>query len=160
MNGPDPLDYITIYRNSDIDPAHWHYVTYGLSDLYGDKRIHRYSLLIIIASPQYACRDNQTQLSGFGFELTFRLLSHTETPPSWPAELLQSIARYVFSSGSFLCPGDHISWHSALDGGQSPLQHILLCQDPQLSTVYNTPHGTLSFIQVNQHWSGASLLTR
>lgn len=39
------------------------------------------------------------QPSGFGFELTFRLFSDDCTntsPPTWPAELLQSLARYVF----------------------------------------------------------------
>lgn len=39
--------------------------------------------------------------SGFGFELTFRLKRETgETaPPTWPAELMQGLARYVFQSG-------------------------------------------------------------
>ena len=39
--------------------------------------------------------------SGFGFELTFRLKKEpTETaPPTWPAELMQGLARYVFQSG-------------------------------------------------------------
>ena len=86
--------------------------------------------------------------SGFGFELTFRLsCDQSATPPTWPAELLQSIARYVFSCDSVLCVGDHISWHSALDGGDSRIQHLLLTEDPQLRPD-NTPHGTLTFIQV------------
>ena len=39
--------------------------------------------------------------SGFGFELTFRLKKQVgeSSPPSWPAELLQSLARYVFRTG-------------------------------------------------------------
>ena len=39
--------------------------------------------------------------SGFGFELTFRLKRETgETaPPTWPAALMQALARYVFLSG-------------------------------------------------------------
>jgi len=39
--------------------------------------------------------------SGFGFELTFRLRREPgETaPPTWPATLLQALARYVFQSG-------------------------------------------------------------
>ena len=42
-NGPDPLDYINIYRNQGNPPAvppHWHYISCGLSDLYGDGRLH------------------------------------------------------------------------------------------------------------------------
>lgn len=39
--------------------------------------------------------------SGFGFELTFRLLKDpSETsPPIWPARVMQSLAKYVFTSG-------------------------------------------------------------
>lgn len=42
--------------------------------------------------------------SGFGFELTFRLKREPgETaPPTWPAELMQGLARYVFQSGKKL----------------------------------------------------------
>jgi len=41
--------------------------------------------------------------SGFGFELTFRLRREPgETaPPTWPATLLQALARYVFQSGQY-----------------------------------------------------------
>ena len=46
LNGPDPLDYISMYANPgdpsrDI-PPHWHYVSFGLSDLHGDNRVHEY----------------------------------------------------------------------------------------------------------------------
>lgn len=39
--------------------------------------------------------------SGFGFEITFRLRREpgVNSPPTWPAELMQSLARYVFHSG-------------------------------------------------------------
>lgn len=44
LGGPDPLDYISMYRNvgcpaQDVQ-EHWHYVSFGLSDLYGDNRVH------------------------------------------------------------------------------------------------------------------------
>ncbi len=32
----DPLDGISVYRATQPRP-HWHYVTYGLSDLYGEQ---------------------------------------------------------------------------------------------------------------------------
>lgn len=40
-------------------------------------------------------------ISGFGFELTFRLRREPEetAPPTWPAALMQALARYVFQSG-------------------------------------------------------------
>lgn len=55
--------------------------------------------------------------SGFGFELTFRLRREpgAKSPPTWPAHLLQSLARYVFRSQAQLLPGDHIPWHCPLD---------------------------------------------
>jgi len=44
LGGPDPLDYVSMYYNKG-DPArgvpeHWHYVTFGFSDLHGDGRVH------------------------------------------------------------------------------------------------------------------------
>lgn len=55
--------------------------------------------------------------SGFGFELTFRVKREAgETnPPTWPAHLLQSLARYVFYSQAQLMAGDHIPWPTSLD---------------------------------------------
>lgn len=45
MGGPDPLDYIYMFSNPGSPEArsspHWHYVTNGLSDLYGDARLHK-----------------------------------------------------------------------------------------------------------------------
>ena len=44
LGGPDPLDYISMYRNkgdpAQLVPPHWHYVTCGFSDLHGDGRVH------------------------------------------------------------------------------------------------------------------------
>ncbi|TGZ70898.1 hypothetical protein CRM22_002929 [Opisthorchis felineus] len=108
MGGPDPLDFINMYSNPGStelrSPPHWHYVSNGLSDLYGDSRLHN----------QCASVDEP---SGFGFELTLRIRREpTEAhPPTWPAHLLQSLARYVFHSQAQLMVGDHIPWPSALD---------------------------------------------
>lgn len=98
----------------------------------------------------YRCAPSPEHASGFGFELTFRLrgYSPSETsPPTWPAELLQSLARYVFSSGNMLCEGDHISWHSPLDQQESRIQHMLLAPDPQLPAA-KSALGSLHFIQI------------
>ncbi|XP_078079259.1 suppressor of fused homolog isoform X5 [Mustelus asterias] len=148
-----------MYRNpgnptQDV-PEHWHYVSFGLSDLYGDNRVHEFTGL---EGP-----------SGFGFELTFRLRRETgETaPPTWPAELMQGLARYVFQSENTLCSGDHVSWHSPLDNSESRIQHMLLTEDPQLQPVH-TPFGTVAFLQIvgvcteelqaAQQWNGQGIL--
>ena len=91
MGGPDPLDYISMYLNpgnpSINVPPHWHYISFGLSDLHGDGRVHEVS-------------DSDSP-SGFGFELTFRLKREPEetAPPTWPAAVMQALAKYVFNSG-------------------------------------------------------------
>lgn len=64
-----------------------------------------------------SCSTSADGPSGFGFELTFRLRREPgeKSPPTWPAHLLQSLARYVFRSQAQLLPGDHIPWHCPLD---------------------------------------------
>ncbi|XP_030375875.1 suppressor of fused homolog [Scaptodrosophila lebanonensis] len=153
LGGQDPLDYISMYNNNgDADrkvPPHWHYVSFGLSDLHGDSRVH--------------VRDagEQSTRSGMGFELTFRLQkSETELrqelecpekpvrPPTWPANLLQAIAFYCFQTGNGLCFGDNIPWRKSLDGSANTLlQNLLVAQDPQLACI-ETPFGTVDFCQI------------
>src|SRR5258708_1224012 len=87
LGGNDPLDGISVYK-SVTGHLHWHYVTYGFSELYRKET----------KDPEY---------SGYGFELTFRLscAKAEKQPPSWPLNLLQNLARYVFQSGRVLMPG-------------------------------------------------------
>ncbi|KAJ8704137.1 hypothetical protein PYW07_013431 [Mythimna separata] len=143
LGGHDPLDYISMYWNPGKPEEHilphWHYVSFGLSDLHGDGRVH--------PTPD----ASRTAPSGYGFELTMRLSAEEglTQPPLWPAALLQALARYVFTTGNKLCAGDHITWHRALDGGatRSRLRHLLVCSDPQLHATH-TPHGTVAFLQI------------
>ncbi|XP_062988640.1 suppressor of fused homolog isoform X4 [Elgaria multicarinata webbii] len=159
LGGPDPLDYVSMYRNlgspTQNVPEHWHYVSFGLSDLYGDNRVHEFT--------------GPDGPSGFGFELTFRLKRETgeSAPPTWPAELMQGLARYVFQSENTFCSGDHVSWHSPLDNSESRIQHMLLTEDPQMQPV-QTPFGIVSFLQIvgvcteelhaAQQWNGQGIL--
>lgn len=169
LGGPDPLDFISMFNNlgSPMDgiPSHWHYISAGLSDLHGDGRVHGVG--------------TKESPSGFGFELTFRLKKQAgeSSPPSWPAELLQCLARYVFQTENALCSGDHVSWHSPLDqtrsaAGQyncnpSHIQHMLMVDDPQIPPVAG-PLGSVRFIQAvgicseelqaAQHWNGPAVL--
>ncbi|CAG7836840.1 unnamed protein product [Allacma fusca] len=161
QGGRDPLDYISMYRNpgdSQLNvPPHWHYVSYGLSDLHGDNRVH-------------SRNTHDKGKSGFGFELTFRLKREDEEsqPPVWPAKLMQQLAKYVFASGNPLWPGDHVSWHNALDNAESRITHMLMCADPQLRSI-QTPFGLVEFVQVVgitmeeleavQQWNGPSFLS-
>lgn len=159
LGGPDPLDYISMYSNQGDEskeiPPHWHYVSFGLSDLHGDGRVHEVS--------------NGDTPSGFGFELTFRLRKEPDEtgPPTWPAAVMQGLAKYVFQSGNVLCDGDHVSWHCPLDNSESRIEHMLMMEDPQLGTVA-TPFGPVSFVQIigvcaeelkaAQQWNGRSFV--
>nr|CAG4646428.1 EOG090X09WX [Macrothrix elegans] len=162
LGGPDPLDYISMYDHPGIPelhiPPHWHYISFGLTDLHGDGRVHEFD------GPEYP--------SGFGFELTFRLIkkpTDATSPPTWPAALLQALAKYVFHTGNSFFAGDHISWHCPLDGSdfESRLQHMLLAEDLLLPMVQG-PLGSVKFLQVvavmeeelqiAQHWNGTAVL--
>lgn len=46
-----------------------------------------------------------------------------------------------------LCSGDHVSWHTPLDGSESRIQHMLMTEDAQLHPI-TTPFGIVNFIQV------------
>jgi len=159
LGGPDPLDYISMYSNDGNEelniPPHWHYISFGLSDLHGDGRVHA------LNGPDVP--------SGFGFELTFRLKREPEeqSPPTWPAAVMQSLAKYVFQSNNTLCAGDHVSWHCSLDNSESRIQHMLMTEDPQLQTTLS-PFGRVTFIQIvgvcleelkaAQQWNGPGIV--
>lgn len=124
-------------------PPHWHYISFGLSDLHGDGRVHQHEM-----TPDGEMR------SGMGFELSFRLIkmpadttSGTDKPPTWPANLLQALARYVFQTGNRLCSGDNVPWRKSLDNSASNIQHMLITADPQLRRTL-TPFGWVDFCQI------------
>lgn len=123
----------------------------------------------------HLCRssDNGEKLSGFGFELTFRLKRDDDepegtNPPIWPATVMQALARYVYQTKNTLCSGDHVSWHCSLDESESKIGHMLMTDDPQLKLI-NTAYGKVKFIQIvgvcdeelkaAQQWEGNSIIS-
>src|SRR5262245_16129374 len=82
LGGPDPLDGISAYKRDDGSP-HWHFVSLGLTELYSKE-------------------TDDPKVSGYGFELTFRLACRPDDkdPPIWALNLLQNLARHVFQSGN------------------------------------------------------------
>ncbi len=128
LGGGDPLDGVEVWESSRGLP-HWHYVTYGFTELYEKE-------------------SEDPQESGYGFELTFRLARGPETqPPTWPIGLLQNLARYVFASGNRFGPGHHMSCNGpiALDSG-TRLTALGFRMDPELGEL-DTPNGHLIFLQ-------------
>src|SRR5512140_197259 len=129
LGGPDPLDGISAYFNESPTP-HWHYVSYGLTEL----------------------REKQGKnpdVSGWGFELTFRLAVAREEPepPLWPMGLLQNLARYVFTTSHYFEVGHHFDLNGpiALDE-KTALCAVAFAQDPRLE-VARSPNGAFEFLQ-------------
>jgi suppressor of fused-like protein len=129
MGGPDPLDGISAYPADD--PPHWHYVSYGLSELFRKES------------------DDPT-VSGWGMELTFRLARGPadDGAPIWAFSMLQNLAKYVFESGNVLSPGDHMDAYGPIElDASTDIRAFLFVADPELGSI-ETQHGSLTFVQV------------
>ena len=129
LGGDDPLDGVEIWKSGRGVP-HWHYVTYGFTELYEKE-------------------SEDPEVSGYGFELTFRLKrGEGEQPPAWPVSLLQNLARYVFSSGNAFGPGHHMNANGpiALET-DTRLTALGFRTDPELGEL-DTPNGHFAFLQV------------
>src|SRR5262249_54453591 len=126
----DGLIYgISAYRATDPVP-HWHFVTYGFSEL-------------------YAKESKDPAVSGWGFELTFRLTrGPEETPPNWSINFLMNLGKYVrrsnnpFGAGNVMDLNGPIAW-----GTDTAIRAIAFTLDPQLETI-DTPNGQVQFLQI------------
>lgn len=130
LGGKDPIDGISAFKRLEPQP-HWHFVTYGFSELYG--------------------KDSELlDQSGWGFELTFRLACDPgdELPPSWVFGMLQNLARYVFGTGNAFADGHWMNANGpiALET-DTKLCSIAFVFDPELPAI-DTPHGRLAFVQI------------
>ncbi|MFD0683676.1 suppressor of fused domain protein [Actinomadura fibrosa] len=131
LGGPDPLDGVSVYPRTEPVP-HWHFVSYGMSELYSKES------------------ENPDE-SGWGFEFTFRLVRDpaAETPPVWAVNLLQNLARYVFTSGNWFEPGHHMNVNGPIEAERedSEIRAVAFVRDPELGEI-STPHGRVEFLQV------------
>jgi hypothetical protein len=115
---------------------HWHYVTYGLSELY---------------EPQPA---DDPDISGWGFELTFRLRRGPETEaPAWPFTVLNRLANFV-NEGTLTIPppGTRINLRAPItgfpdnpDASDTELTTFAVALDPQLGEI-DTVNGRVTFL--------------
>lgn len=129
LGGHERLDGVSAYRREGSQP-HWHYVGYGLSELYEKE-------------------GDDPEWSGMGFELTFRLAADDVSgqPPTWPVELLQAIAGDVNGMRWVLGPG--FTWgHQGIYGPDegNPLPAIVFAYDPELPPI-ETPNGRVELLQ-------------
>ncbi|WP_040979439.1 suppressor of fused domain protein [Oceanobacillus jeddahense] len=130
LGGPDPLDGISAYK-SETPESHWHMVTYGFSEIYEKE-------------------SDNPEVSGFGFELTFRLKRKEgeEEPPAWALNLLQNMGRYVFNSGNVFRNGDYMDANGPIClESNTKLTALAFMTDPELGTI-ETENGQVQFLQM------------
>jgi hypothetical protein len=130
LGGPDPLDGTSVYINPG-PPEHWHFVTYGLSELYQKE------------SPD-------PEVSGWGIEFTLRVARSAgqQQPPIWALNFLQNLARYIFETGNVILPGHTLDLNGPIElDSDTAIRAALFVQDPQLAPI-ETPNGLLTFVQV------------
>jgi hypothetical protein len=127
FGGPDPIDGISVYIAGS--PDHWHFVTYGFSEL-------------------FAKEGDDPETSGYGFELTFRLARREPKPPVFALNFLQNLGRYVFGTGRVFESGHHMDLNGPLEAdGASAITAIVFARDPELPPM-ETPNGRVEFLQV------------
>lgn len=132
VGGSDPIDGISFYEAMHEGEMHYHFVTYGFSNLYFDE--------------EYV----EDEFSKFGFELTFRLKPFPldGENPSWVFHLIQNIARYVFKSGKWFEPFHYIPANGQVRlDSDSEITGLAFLEDPELGSI-NTPHGRVQFLQM------------
>jgi hypothetical protein len=130
LGGPDPIHGISAYKNVEPVP-HWHFVTYGFSEL-------------------WAKESSDPEVSGFGFELTFRLSCkrRDKQPPNWAFGFLQNLGQYVFQTGNPFGVGHTLPLNGPIEQGSSTLIHaVSFAHDPQLPPMA-TPNGRVEFLQI------------
>ena len=122
-----PLHAVTVH--SLEDPPHWHVVGYGLSELGAKESFDR-------------------EVSGWGFELTFRLVRVDDEPPAWASDLLANLAAYVWQTGHDFVDGDHVDLRGPIRLGTDTLiTAATVSLDPALGTLRG-PLGRVNFLQV------------
>ena len=128
----DNLQGCSAYRARD----HWHYISYGLSELY-------------VPSPSH-----DPEISGWGFELTLRVPGEAPDPPQWPFTMVNEMAKHVNSNLVLLQDGDRIDlrlpvtgFPSLPDAPDTGLSVFALCVDPELGEI-DTPNGHVVFLQL------------
>jgi hypothetical protein len=133
LEGNAPLPAISVWEGTG--PSHWLYVGYGLSELFEK------------SSPE-------PEVSGFGYELTFRLPRRDEDthPPTWPLALLHGIAAGVLSREAELDSGHLVGLGGPIVpraevGRETALHGVICVPDPTLGKI-RTPFGSVLFLSL------------
>lgn len=150
LGGPDPIRGISAYRGRK-QPDHWHFITYGFTELYQKE-------------------SENSKVSGWGFELTFRLASRPdEEPPMWVLSFLQNLGRYVFNTGNVFGVGHTLPLNGPITFDRpTKVRAVSFARDPELHSGESS-NGYFDFLQIVgltddeleavQSWNAAQFLT-
>lgn len=131
LDSRSPLPAISVCEAGG--PDHWHFVTYGLTELFEKS-------------------SKNAELSGFGYEVTLRLprTAQEAQPPAWALSFLQAIGHYVLSGSGVLDSGHIIDLGGSLmpaHAGDTLLRGVVVLPDPTFGKV-DTPFGSVLFLQL------------
>lgn len=132
LGGNDPIDGISFYAAEHDGQHYTHVVSYGFSSLYYDEE------------------SAGGEFSRFGFELTFRVapFEGDRDGPIWAANLIQNIARYVFSKNTWFEPNHYMDGGGPIRlGTDTDLTALAFIEDPELGSI-DTVHGRVQFLQI------------
>lgn len=128
LGGSFPYHGVSLYR-SDEGSAHWHAVTFGLSELFEKES------------------DNE-QLSGHGFEFTLRVPRvDGQDGTAIVTRLLEPLGQYVVKTGNSFAHGQRIPMNFQASMPDTQLAGLAICLDPELGSI-ETVNGRVSFLQV------------
>ena len=129
--GTDPIDGASIYDSSH-QTFHRHIISYGMSELY------------------YNEEKAGEEFSKWGFEFTFRLapFKDDQNDPIWAIQVMNNLARYVFSSGKWFEENHFIPANGPIRlNTDTQITGFVFALDPELGKI-ETPHGEVSFLQL------------
>lgn len=130
LGGNAPLEGISIYDGGD----YWHFVTYGLSELYEKETDH-------------------LDISGYGMELTLKLkktnFSDEESELKGICGILETIARLTFTQGEVFLPYEYL--YTGQTQGidvemKSLITGFITIPEPMLNEI-DTPNGKVKFVE-------------
>lgn len=129
--GDEALYGVSIFKSDAGGQEHYHYISYGLTNLYRDEA--------------YA----EQKQSGFGFEFTFRLKPFKEDRewPTWPVQLMQNLARYVVNTKKTFHDYHLIPIKGGIRVGTNTITALVFYEDQELGSI-TTPNGQVQFLQL------------
>lgn len=130
LGGDSPLQGISIYEGED----YWHFVTYGLSELYEKE-------------------SENKEISGYGMEFTFKLkkdhYEDEEAELKGICNILQTIAKLTFVNGEIFRPYEYIYTGQTQGIDIKMLSNItgfITIPDTDVAPI-STPNGYVEFVE-------------